>query len=100
MRSSCSASFAKIDLPGARTGDNFGAGALDDDLAEMHDADALGELERDVHVVLDHDDSHVTRDGGKQLLHVAAFLDRKSGERLIEQQDFWILSERHRDLDP
>ena len=49
MSVKASALVAKIDLPGAGVGDNFGAGALDDDLAEVQQRDALGEVEGDVH---------------------------------------------------
>ena len=33
------------------------------------------------------------------LLHVAALVDRKPGERLVEQQHLRILRQRHGDLD-
>ena len=36
----------------------------------------------------------------QQLPHVAALVDRKPGERLVEQQHLWILRQCHGDLDP
>src|SRR2546425_10216838 len=99
MSLSTSASFAKVDLPGARMGDHLGARALDDHLAQMQHGDALGEVEGHVHVVLDHDDRHRARDGGDQPQDVAPFLDREPGEGLVEPQDPGILGERHGDLD-
>src|SRR5262249_34164762 len=38
-------------------------------------------------------------DGQQQLLHVAALVDRQAGKWLVEQQDLWILRQRHRDFD-
>ena len=32
-------------------------------------------------------------------LHVAALVDRETGERLVEQQHLWVLRQRHGDLD-
>ena len=74
--------------------------ALDDHLAEMEHGDALGEVERHVHVVLDHDDGDVTGDGADEAEDVATLLDREPGERLVEQQDPGLLGQRHGDLDP
>ena len=79
--------------------DDFGAGAFDDDLAEMQERDAVGEFQRDVHVVLDHDDGDVARNGRQELAHIAPLVDRQAGERLVEQQHFGILRQRHGDLD-
>src|SRR5512143_2338543 len=63
---SARASLAKVDLPGARVGDDLGARALDDHLAEVEHGDALREVQRDVHVVLDHDDGHFAGDGADE----------------------------------
>src|ERR1700691_5187630 len=100
MSASLSALFAKIDLPRARIGHHFGAGAFDDDLAEMQERDAVGEIERRIHVVLDHNYGDVARNGLKEFAHVAALVDRQSGERLVEQEYTRLLSERHGDFDP
>src|SRR5579884_1805006 len=99
MSASTSASFAKVDLLGARVGDDLGARALDLDLAEMQYRDALGEIERDIHVVLDHDDRDLARDLPEQVLDIAPLLDRQAGERLVEQQYLRALRQRHRDFD-
>src|SRR6185436_17772387 len=100
MSLSTSASVAKVDLPGARVRDDLGAAALDDHLAEVEHGDALGEVERHVHVVLDHHDGDITRDGADEVEDVATLLDREPGERLVEQQEPGLLSQRHGDLDP
>src|SRR5690348_12007083 len=96
---SLSALVAKIDLPRAGVGNHLGAVALNDHLAEMQKRDALGEFQCHVHVVLDHDDSDVARDGQQQLVHVAALVDRETGKGFVEQQNFWILRQRHGDFD-
>ena len=31
-------------------------------------------------------------------MDVSAFVDREPGERLVEQKDFWVLRQRHRNL--
>jgi hypothetical protein len=64
----------------------------------MEHGDALGEVERHVHVVLDHHDRYVARDSGDEGQHVAALLERQAGEGLVEQQDAWVLGEGHGDL--
>ena len=78
---------------------HLGAAALDHHLAEVHHGDALGELQRHVHVVLDHHDGDVARDRGEQALHVTPLVDRQAGERLVEQQHLRVLRQRHGDLD-
>ena len=55
--------------------------------------------QRHVHVVLDHDDRDVARNGEQQLLHVSPLVDRQAGERLVEQQHLRLLRQRHGDLD-
>src|SRR5919201_3450340 len=99
MSLNTSASVAKVDLPGARMGDHLGASALDDDFAQVQYGDAFGEVEGDIHVVLDHDDRHRAWDGADQPQHVAPLLDREPGEGLVEEEDPGILGERHGDLD-
>src|SRR6266849_3090787 len=54
MSWSSSASFAKIDLPGPGVRHHLASRALDHHLAEVQHGDALGEVQRHVHVVLDH----------------------------------------------
>src|SRR5439155_1742755 len=81
-----SATPDKIDLPRARVGDDLTPRALDDHLAEVQHGDPLGEVERDVHVVLDHDDRHVAGDAADEGQHVTPLLEREPGERLVEQE--------------
>src|SRR5271169_977649 len=99
MSASVSALFAKIDLPRARISDHFGAGTFDDHLAKMQKRDAIGKVERGIHVVLDHYYGYVARNSLKKFAHVLPFVNGKPGKRLIEQQDFRILRQRHGDLD-
>src|SRR5882757_10410616 len=66
MSASNKASVAKIDLPRARMCHDLAAGSFDFDLAEMQHRDAFGEIERDIHVMLDHDDRHLARDRREQ----------------------------------
>src|SRR5262249_21918261 len=100
MSASSSASFAKVNLLGARMRHHLGAGPLDLDPTEMQDRDALGEIERHIHVVLDHDDGHLARDRRQQLLHFPPLVAREAGEGLVEQKHFRVLRQGHRDLDP
>src|SRR5436190_23382579 len=51
-----------------------------------------------MHVVLDHHNRYVARDPLLQLLNVAAFVDGKSREGFVEQQELGLLRERHGDL--
>src|SRR6266403_2062654 len=95
-----SASVAKINLPGARIGDHLGARTLDDDFAVVQYRDALGKCQRRVHIVLDHHDGHIARDGVEQRAYPLSLGLRKAGERLVEQQDSRLLGERHRELEP
>src|SRR3569832_2112562 len=99
MRSRRSALVAKIDLPRARIVDDVAARALDDHFAEVQERDALGEFEGNVHVVLDHHHRDVARDAHETLVHVAALVDRETGEGLVQQQDLRLLRKRHGDLD-
>src|SRR6185437_14860964 len=99
MSLSTSASLAKIDLPRARMRHHLAARPLDDDLAEMHEGNAVGQLKRYVHIVLDHNDGHVARNRKEQLLHILALVDRQSGEGLVEEQETRLLRQGHGDLD-
>ena len=52
---------------------------------ELSDAvDAFRQVERGVHVVLDHDHGHIPRNPGDQGFHRHAFLEGEPGKRLIE----------------
>src|SRR5262245_5024362 len=79
--------------------DDLGARALDHHLAEVEHGNALGQIESDVHVVLDHDDRHLARDAVDQPEHVAPLLHREPGERLVEKEHAGLLGQGHRDLD-
>src|SRR5216683_3595936 len=93
------ASVPKIYLARLRVPYDFTAGSLDDHAAVMEYGNPFRQIERGVHVVLDHDHGHVPRNPGDQGFHRDAFLERESGKRLIEQQQPGFLGERHRDLD-
>src|SRR5882724_7760147 len=99
MPARLSASLAKIHLPGAGIGNDVGTRSFHDYLAEVQQRDLLGEPERDIHVMLDHHDRDIPRNFLDQRLEVTPLLDRKAGEGLVEQQNFWILRKRHGDLD-
>src|SRR6266480_4171507 len=94
-----SALFAKIYLPGARIGDHLGARAFDDHFAKMQKRYPIGKVERHIHVVLDHDDGDLTRNGDEELAHILSLVDGEAGERLVEQNKLWILRERHGNFD-
>src|SRR5438876_3537713 len=93
------ASVPKIYLARLRVGDHFAARSLDDHAAVMEDSNPLRQIERRIHVVLDHDHGHIPWNPGDQRFHRDALLERESGKRLIEQQQLGFLRERHRDLD-
>src|SRR5258708_39147724 len=95
-----SASVAKINLPGARIGDHLGARTLDDDFAVVQYRDALGKCQRRVHIVLDHHDGHIARDGVEQRAYPLSLGLRKAGERLAEPPGFPPLALRPPDVGP
>src|SRR5262245_18573044 len=66
----------------------------------MQQRDALGKVQGDVHVVLDHDDGHVARDLLQEVAYVAPLVDGEAGERLVEEEDLRALRQRHGDLHP
>ena len=76
------------------------ARALDDHLAVVQHGDALGKAQRRVHIVLDHHDGHVARDRGEQRADGLALGLGQSGERLVEQQHFRLLRQRHGEFEP
>ena len=53
----------------------------------------------DIHVVLDHDDGDLARNGGEELLHLATLVAGQAGERLVEQQHLRTLRQRHGEFD-
>src|SRR6185295_7483253 len=69
-------SVSQVDLARARMGHDVGARPLHHHLDEVQHGDFLREVERHVHVVLDHHDRHVARDAGHQGQHVAPLLER------------------------
>src|SRR5262245_38374405 len=92
------ASLTEVDLPCPWMGHHFCARAFHHHLAEVEHADALGEVEGGVHVVLDHYDGHVARDAGHEGPKVPTLFDGESGERLVEEQDSRALGEGQGDL--
>ena len=99
MSRSMSASVAKVDLPGLRVCDDLGAAALDDDFSEMHHGDALGEVQRHVHVVLDHHNGDIAGDARRD----GSTSRRSSIERPAKgssrSKSLGPLGQCHRDLD-
>src|ERR1017187_8193931 len=85
---SVTASVPKVYLVRLGVGDDFTARSLDNHAAVMKDGNALRQIECRIHVVLDHDHGHAPRNPGDQCFHRDAFLERESGKRLIEQQQF------------
>src|SRR5260221_9747916 len=89
----------KVNLTGFGIGHHFGARPFDDDPPVVQHGDAIGHVERGVHVVLDHHHCGLARHAVDQALHLRALLARQAGERLVEQQHARLLRERHGDLD-
>src|SRR5574341_1801335 len=94
-----SASLTEVDLRDARADDDLAPCALDDDLAVVEHGDALGEGERHVHVVLDHQHGDLPWDGGEHRLQVAALLPREPGERFVQEEQARRLGQGHGDLE-
>ena len=65
----------------------------------MEHGDAVGHVERGIHVVLDHHHRGLARNTADQALHLRALLARQARERLIQQQYPRLLRQRHGDLD-
>ena len=74
------------------------ARSFHDHLALVQDGDTLGEGERDVEVVLDHDHRDPARDGGELVLDLAPLFLRETRERLVEEQHARLLRQGHGDL--
>src|SRR5262249_41257984 len=91
--SSMSVEAAEIGLLNVRIAANLCRRALGDEPAEMEHADPIGEVEDDVHVVLDEDDRQPSlardltdgRDGGRGIL------GRQALRGLVEQQQRGLL---------
>src|SRR5262245_42379379 len=98
MRSTTRASVAKIHVTPLGIRDPFHPRAFEDDFSVVQDRDALRQVERGVHIVLDHDDGNLARYAGDQVLHRRALLARESGERLVEQEEAGLLRQRHGDF--
>src|SRR6266576_1618175 len=92
-------SDAKVYLACLRVGHDFAARSLDDHATVMEHGNALCQIECRIHVVLDHYHGHIARNRGNQCFYRDALLERKSGKRLVEQQQLRLLRERHGDLD-
>ena len=75
-------------------------GSFDDHAAVVQHGDALGDVERGIHVVLDHHHGRLARDARRSALDGDPLFARQPGERLVEQQHPRLLRQRHRDLDP
>ena len=71
---------------------------LGQDAAVVEHDNAVGDIEYDVHVMLDDDDSQRPRYRADQLVHARRFLRAHSGGRLIEQQHLRLGRKRQRNL--
>src|SRR5947199_8256298 len=100
MPESSSASVAKINLPGARIGDHLGTRTLDDDFAVVQYRDALGKGQRSIHVVLDHHDGHIARDGVEQRANPLPLSLGKTGERPVPHENLRAIGYRRCELAP
>ena len=94
-----SASVAKVHLPGARIGDHLGARAFDDDLAVMQHGDALGKAS-----AVSMSCSIITMVTSRGMVSSSARRSgarlRQPGERLVEQEHFGLLRQRHGEFEP
>src|SRR5499426_323630 len=68
-------------------------------LAEMQDRDVIGDVEHDVHVMLDQQDRQVGIEPHEEFCHLLRLARRQAGGRLVQQQDFWITGETENDLE-
>ncbi len=78
---------------------DVGRRALLEHAAIVEHDDAVGEIEHDVHVVLDDDDGERARQLLDQRVHARGFLRAHAGGRLVEQQHARLAGERERDLE-
>src|SRR5204862_1978966 len=93
------ASVTEVDLARLWIGNDFAARAFDNHAAVVQHSDVFSEIERGVHVVLDHDDGSFARNVGDQLFNGTALFARQACERLVEQQQLRFLRECESDLD-
>src|SRR6266446_6047849 len=73
--------------------------ALSEHTALVEDDDALGQRQRDVHVVLDEQERHVAREAVDHGGHRGGLGRRQAGRRLVEQQDARPRGERQDQLE-
>ena len=66
----------------------------------MQHRDALGKAKRGIHVVLDHDDGDVARNGVEQRANRLTLAPEKPGERMRREAAVRLLRERHGKLEP
>src|SRR5437588_416516 len=60
-----------------------GARAFDDHFAKMQKCYPICQIERHIHVVLDHDDGNLARNGDEELAHILSLINGETGERLV-----------------
>ena len=65
----------------------------------MQDGDAVGEAERHVHVVLDHDQRDLAGQAGDHPREALPFARREAGARLVEEQHLRLRIQRKRELE-
>src|SRR5262245_20821259 len=73
--------------------------AFEDYVAAMEDGDAVGEAERHVHVVLDHQERYLARQPPDRLRDPLPLARREARARLVEEQHTGIRVERERELE-
>jgi hypothetical protein len=70
-----------------------------DDLAEVEHGDAIGDVEDDVHVVLDEENGQAGVETAKKPAHLGRLARRQAGHGLVEQEDPGIAGQAEHDLE-
>jgi hypothetical protein len=75
-------------------------GALTQDRPLVQHRDLVGGLSDELHVVLNDEDGVVLRHALQELGRFLTFLAGHPSDRLIQQQQGWVLGHHHADLQP
>ena len=59
----------------------------------------LGDVEYDVHIVLDEEDGEVAIEVGEKSYHLRGLARREAGGRFIQEQDLWVAGEAEDDFE-
>src|SRR6478736_83475 len=68
------------------------------DFAEMQNRDLVGNIEDDIHVMLDEKDRQMRIEPQQEFRHFGGFAGGETRRRFIEQQDFWIAGKPENDF--